>query len=102
MTEQEFLTAIGVRVRVARAARGLTQREVAEGAGIHRTVVGRIESGRVNFGVDCLRRLARALDTTTTVLIPSGRCGSVDEDAVGLDAVVLGDPDSGGGAVRGG
>jgi transcriptional regulator with XRE-family HTH domain len=70
MTEQEFLAALGARVRVLRAARGITQREVADAAGIHRTVIGRIEQGRVNFGVDFVRRLAHALGTTPPTLMP--------------------------------
>jgi transcriptional regulator with XRE-family HTH domain len=70
MTEQEFLAALGARVRVLRAARGISQREVAAAAGIHRTVIGRIERGQVNFGVDFVRRLAHALGTTTTTLLP--------------------------------
>jgi transcriptional regulator with XRE-family HTH domain len=70
MTEEEFLADVGRRVRVLRAARDLSQRQLADAAGIHRTVVGRVERGRLNFGVDTLRRLAAALGTDTYALIP--------------------------------
>jgi transcriptional regulator with XRE-family HTH domain len=70
MTEREFLAALGARVRILRAARGITQRDVADATGIHRTIIGRIERGEINFGVDYLRRLAAALGTATTTLVP--------------------------------
>jgi transcriptional regulator with XRE-family HTH domain len=78
MTEQEFLAAVGTRVRMLRAARDLTQRELADAAGLHRTLIGRIEHGTVNFGVDTLRRLAQALRTTTTALVPSLHLADAD------------------------
>jgi transcriptional regulator with XRE-family HTH domain len=70
LTEQEFLTALGIRLRLMRVARGLSQRQIADAAGIHRTVIGRIERGEVNFGIDYLRRLARALGVGASWLLP--------------------------------
>jgi transcriptional regulator with XRE-family HTH domain len=52
---------LGVRLRLVRVARGLSQRQIADAAGLHSTVIGRIERGEVNFGIDYLPRLARAL-----------------------------------------
>jgi transcriptional regulator with XRE-family HTH domain len=66
----DFLAALGTRVRLLRVARNLTQQDLADASGIHRTAIGSIEHGTVNFGVDSLPRLANALDTTAAALIP--------------------------------
>jgi transcriptional regulator with XRE-family HTH domain len=50
-------------LREARAARGLSLRDVAEGAGTTVSYVHRLERGRVRRpGGDVLRRVAAALD----------------------------------------
>jgi transcriptional regulator with XRE-family HTH domain len=69
-TEQKFLTALGTRLRLLRVARGQVLRQIANAAGIHRTVIGRIERGEVNFGIDYLRRLAQALGLAASWLLP--------------------------------
>lgn len=69
MTVREFRAALGVRLRLMRVARGLSRREVAA-AGTHPTVIGRIERGEVNFGIDYLRRLARVLGIGASWLLP--------------------------------
>jgi transcriptional regulator with XRE-family HTH domain len=68
--EGEFLVAVGGRLRLARLACRLSQRQVADAAGIHRTVIGRIERGEVNFGVDYLWRLAAAVGVAAGSLLP--------------------------------
>lgn len=51
----------GQRVRQLRLAKGLTQEELAERAGLHPTYIGGIERGERNLGLDNLLKLARAL-----------------------------------------
>lgn len=55
------LKRFGRRVRELRQAAGLSQEELAERCGLHRTYVGGIERGERNVGVLNLLQLARAL-----------------------------------------
>lgn len=58
----------GKRVRELRLAKGLTQEELAERAGLHPTYIGGIERGERNLGLDNLLKLARALHEHPTAL----------------------------------
>lgn len=53
---------LGERVRERRQKRGLTQEELAHRAGLHRTYMTHVETGRVNPALDTLARLALALE----------------------------------------
>ena len=55
------LKRFGQRVRELRQAAGLSQEELAERCGLHRTYIGGIERGERNVGVLNLLQLARAL-----------------------------------------
>ncbi|MBE7481974.1 MAG: helix-turn-helix transcriptional regulator [Polyangiaceae bacterium] len=55
------LKRFGQRVREFRRAAGLSQEELAERCGLHRTYIGGIERGERNVGVLNLLQLARAL-----------------------------------------
>jgi transcriptional regulator with XRE-family HTH domain len=55
------LKRIGRRVRELRLAAALSQEELAERCGLHRTYVGGIERGERNVGILNLLQLARAL-----------------------------------------
>ncbi|MGE8224495.1 MAG: helix-turn-helix domain-containing protein [Stenotrophomonas sp.] len=48
-------------VRRLRKARGLSQEELAEAAGVHRTYVGMIERGEKNVTIYNIERIALAL-----------------------------------------
>jgi transcriptional regulator with XRE-family HTH domain len=61
LEEQRFLRLLGERVRERRVARGLTQAELGEACGLHRTFVGSVERGERNLSVLNLRLIARAL-----------------------------------------
>ena len=55
------LVEFGRRLKEARMARGLTQRDVAKVAGMTRQYVGRVEAGTVNLSHNSMVRFASAL-----------------------------------------
>ena len=59
--QTKFLQALGLRLRTRREGRGLTQAQLAERCGLHRTFVGSVERGERNVSVLNLRAIARAL-----------------------------------------
>lgn len=77
---------LGDRVRGLRLARGLTQVQLAELAGVSRQLVGAVEAGRHLPRVDAAVRLAAALSTSVEELLAPERRRSVG---------VLGDPPDG-------
>jgi len=48
-------------LRKARASQGLSQEDLAEKAGLHRTYVGSVERAERNISIDNMEQLARAL-----------------------------------------
>jgi transcriptional regulator with XRE-family HTH domain len=60
-TNRELQEAFGRRIRDLRKARGLSQEELAERAGLHRTYVGGIERGERNPSLNNIGQIARAL-----------------------------------------
>ena len=59
----------GARVRALRVARGLSQEELAQNAGLHRTYVGGIERGERNISLVNIKKLAAALGVTLDSLM---------------------------------
>lgn len=51
----------GLRIREIRQERGLSQEELADSAGVHRTYVSSLERGKRNVGLDNILALAAAL-----------------------------------------
>lgn len=56
--------ALGLALRALRERAGMTQKELASGAGTGHTYVSRVEAGRIDAGWSSVRRLLRALDAT--------------------------------------
>lgn len=54
-------TAFGRRVRELRQPLGLSQEELADRSGLHRTYVGSVERGERNISLDAIYALSRAL-----------------------------------------
>ncbi|WP_206503857.1 helix-turn-helix domain-containing protein [Streptomyces chrestomyceticus] len=61
--------AFGRRVRERRLSAGLSQEELAEAAGIHRTYVSSLERGQRNVSLDNIIALARALKVAAAQLL---------------------------------
>jgi transcriptional regulator with XRE-family HTH domain len=61
LEQQAFLRAVGDRVRQRREAQNLTQAQLGERCGLHRTFIGSVERGERNVAVLNLRAIAIAL-----------------------------------------
>jgi DNA-binding XRE family transcriptional regulator len=61
---------IGLCIRDARRALGMTQLELADATGIRRPNVARLERGRNTPTIDTLQRVATALGVTVSDLVP--------------------------------
>ena len=64
----EILVSFGEVVRNARKAKGLSQEELAEKAGLHRTYIGMIERGEKNLTLSNIFKIAQALETPMSEL----------------------------------
>ncbi len=56
-------------VRMRRLALGLSQEQLAEKAGVHRTYVGMLERGEKNVTIYNIERIARALTVDPAALL---------------------------------
>ncbi len=73
------MATVGDRIRRLREQRLLTQRELAERAGIGPVTLHRIESGKVVPRLRTLRRLAEALGIPPEALAPHNRASEQDK-----------------------
>jgi transcriptional regulator with XRE-family HTH domain len=69
--DRAFLQRLGLRVKVLRTARRMSQEELAEAAGLDRTYVSRIERGAHNITVLTLVRVADVLEVSAGRLLDS-------------------------------
>ena len=56
-------------LRKARLAKGLSQEDLGELTGLHRTYVGSVERGERNVSIDNMERFAEALGRTLASLL---------------------------------
>lgn len=66
---QTDLQRFGSKVRAARQGLGVSQEELADRAGMHRTYLGGVERGERNVGLLNLLRIARALGVAPSDLL---------------------------------
>ena len=64
-----YLKLLGERVRDARSSHGMTRRMLARDSGISERYLAQLESGRGNFSIALLRRVASALDVPVSELV---------------------------------
>lgn len=69
LNDKTFLQHLGDRLREARQAQQLTQEELAEKCGLHRTFIGSVERGERNLSILNLRRIAKVLRVRLTILL---------------------------------
>jgi len=62
----------GMAVRQLREARGWSQEQLAEQAGLNRSYVGEIERGEVALSLATVAKLAQAFDMAPSVLVNGG------------------------------
>ncbi len=65
-----YLQQFGLRLKLARLKADLTQEQLAERAGLHRTFVGLLERGESGISVERLPDLANALGVEPAELLP--------------------------------
>ena len=67
------LLALGTAIRTLRAAKGLSQEELALAAEVDRSYLGRIERGDNNVALLTLLKIAKALGVTTSKLMHTAK-----------------------------
>jgi XRE family transcriptional regulator, aerobic/anaerobic benzoate catabolism transcriptional regulator len=70
LDQDAFAAAVGRLVRLARAKRGMTRRQLAQESGASERYLAQIESGQGNPSVIILKSIAEALDVPIIELIP--------------------------------
>ncbi len=64
-----FLKNLGLSIKLERIRRGLSQEELAERAGLHRTYIGMVERAERNISVINLVQIANALSVPVGLLL---------------------------------
>jgi transcriptional regulator with XRE-family HTH domain len=72
MNTGTFLQGLGAAIRERRQRLGLTQEQLADRAGLHRTYMGGIERGERNVAVKNLTLIAAALGMSLSQLVVEG------------------------------
>src|SRR5262249_55679560 len=70
--EQQFLTALGQRVRHVRALRGMSRKVLSRVSGISERYIAQLESGQGNVSIKLLRRVAAAMGVRVGARIVGG------------------------------
>jgi CheY-like chemotaxis protein len=75
-------TTLGVAIKTERSALGLSQEQLAERAGLHRTYVSDVERGTRNPSISTVERLANALELPISVLFDRASHARESRDVV--------------------
>lgn len=60
-------------VRLIRSNLGVSQEQLADEAGLHRTYIGSVERAQTNISIDNIEKIARALKIAPDELLKGGR-----------------------------
>jgi len=66
---QKYKSALGLTIRESRHEMGLSQEELADRIGLHRTYIGGIERGERNVSLENILRIADSLKIRPSVLL---------------------------------
>lgn len=66
------VSAVGKRVRALRVARGMTQKQLADLAGLYHTTISELELGKTLPGIDTLGKIAAVFGVTLHWLFHDG------------------------------
>lgn len=69
MTKSEILVHFGKKVQEMRKERHLSQEQLAERAGLHRTYIGMVERAKKNITLRSMEKIANALNVSIISLI---------------------------------
>lgn len=69
--EATYTAAIGDRVRIIRARRGIARKQLSSQSDVSERYLAQVESGKANISIVLLHRLARAMMVPVTDLLPS-------------------------------
>lgn len=72
MKKQSTRKILARNLRAKRADLGISQEELADRAGLHRTYVGAIERAERNVSIDNIEKLAAAVGSTVAALLTAG------------------------------
>lgn len=61
LSKQKYLESFGEKIKVARKKANISQEDLADSAGIHRTYMGRIERGESNPPIYTVYKICNAL-----------------------------------------
>jgi len=73
MAKKSILISFGDKVRVTRKTLELSQEELADKAGLHRTYIGMIERGEKNITLTNIEKISKALGTDISQLFQNHR-----------------------------
>src|SRR5271154_529790 len=68
-SDDEYLKSVGVRVREARARRGMSRRILSRDSRVSERYLAQLEAGRGNISILLLRQIAQALDLGAAALL---------------------------------
>jgi transcriptional regulator with XRE-family HTH domain len=90
LTPPSLIRGFGHGVRQLREARGWSQEQLAEQAGLNRSFVGEIERGEVTVSLSTVAKLSRAFELTPSTLVKRGETNGVASVSTDSRLVAIG------------